>query len=71
MSNILLETHKLLVNDYKRLLRPGGQLILSGLLAQQKAELDEIFQKNGFDLEQVETMQEWAAFIYSRHEKNG
>ncbi|NDG27263.1 MAG: methyltransferase domain-containing protein, partial [Proteobacteria bacterium] len=32
LSNILLETHFLLAPHYRRLLVPGGQLILSGLL---------------------------------------
>jgi ribosomal protein L11 methyltransferase len=69
VSNILLETHKQLVDDYRRLLAPGGQLILSGLLAHQKAELLETFRPLGFTLDGTESLQEWMALSLMRRDE--
>jgi len=64
VSNILLETHKELWPSYARLLRPGGQIILSGLLTQQKEDIDRLVQEDGFLLELAESRQEWLALLY-------
>lgn len=69
ISNILLETHKELLPDYQRLVAPGGQLLLSGLLAHQKAELVELFKPHGFVLEATETLQEWMALAMVRRDE--
>lgn len=69
ISNILLEAHKALAKDYLRILAPGGQLILSGLLGHQKELLQEIMQPLGFELQVQESMQEWAAFLYTVKER--
>lgn len=66
LSNILLETHRLLATQYLRLLLPGGQLILSGLLASQRHELEELMNTAGFALDGTEGSQEWMAFIFKR-----
>jgi len=68
VSNILLETHKEMVADYRRLLAPGGQLLLSGLLTHQKAELLECFKPHGFVLDGTESQQEWMAISFTRRD---
>jgi ribosomal protein L11 methyltransferase len=66
VSNILLETHKELAGDYRRLVKDGGLLILAGLLTQQKEEIDRLFSHQGFVLEISESWQEWLALMYVR-----
>lgn len=65
LSNILLETHRELVQEYARLVVRGGQLVLSGLLAHQKAEIQELMSIHGFMLEASETRQEWFAGLFT------
>lgn len=69
VSNILLETHKELAADYLRLLPETGQLVLSGLLAPQTQEVDELFQGMGFVFDSSVTLQEWTALGYTRGAK--
>lgn len=66
VSNILLETHLLLAKEYGRLVVPGGQLILSGLLGGQRAYLEEAILPQGFVPLVSYHLQEWAAFSYVR-----
>lgn len=66
VSNILLDTHRELAQQYARLLGPRGQLILSGLLASQKTEVVEIMAEVGFQLEASESSQEWIALAFVR-----
>jgi ribosomal protein L11 methyltransferase len=63
-SNILLETHRELAAQYKKLLAPAGALILSGLLGDQRADIDQVMRSHKFCLEESENLQEWAAFLY-------
>ncbi len=65
VSNILLDTHRLLAADYARLLKDGGELILSGLLAYQKRELESFLLPLGFVPIGACNFQEWAAFSYT------
>lgn len=69
VSNILLETHLLLAKDYGRLLVPGGQLILSGLLGGQREALEQAVLREGFVPLVSYGLQEWAAYSYIR--RNG
>ncbi len=69
ISNILLETHRQLAPHYFRLLAPGGILILSGLLGEQRAAIDEVMRAAGFTLDQSDAVQEWAAFMYRPNSK--
>lgn len=66
LSNILLETHRALAPEYHRLLRPAGHIVLSGLLAPQRDEIEEIMQRQGFTLEGTESSQEWMAFVFRK-----
>lgn len=65
VSNILLETHRELASQYKRLLAPHGQIILSGLLAHQKNDIVEIMRDAGFQLEASESSQDWIALAFT------
>ncbi len=65
VSNILLETHRQLAPHYRRLISPRGQVILSGLLGHQKAEIVEIMQQEGFTLEASESSQDWIALAFT------
>ncbi len=65
VSNILLETHRLLAADYARLLKDGGQLILSGLLAYQKNDLESFLFPLGFVPMGSCNFQEWGAYSYT------
>jgi len=68
VSNILLDTHLKLVESYRDHLSSNGILILSGILAHQRQELDETFRTHGFIEEFSETLQEWAGIAYTRRE---
>ncbi len=67
VSNILLETHLQLAPLYREKLAPGGQLILSGLLTPQKAELLEAMKVAGLVEETSKSSQEWLAMTL-RHQ---
>jgi ribosomal protein L11 methyltransferase len=66
VSNILLETHRQLAAHYRRLLLPGGQIILSGLLGHQKTDIVEIMGEVGFQLEASESSQDWIALAFTK-----
>jgi ribosomal protein L11 methyltransferase len=59
LANILLETHMELLKEYKRLMKPRGHLILSGLLAWQKAPILAALKKEGFITEVIDHLQDW------------
>lgn len=65
VSNILLDTHREMASQYRRLIAPRGQLILSGLLASQKADVVELMSEAGFSLEASEASQEWIALAFT------
>lgn len=69
VSNILLETHTHLAMHYQRLLKPGGLLILSGLLGGQLKFLEPELAKLHFEFQQSYLLQEWAAFSYALRPK--
>ncbi len=66
LSNILLETHRELAPEYKRLCRPGGYLVLAGLLAPQIKETLAFVSKQGFRFEEARYLQEWGALLLRR-----
>lgn len=68
VANILLETHLLLSHQYERLLKPGGLLILAGLLGGQIQSIEGVFRGKGFAPQQKYWLQEWAACSYTRRE---
>lgn len=65
VANILLETHLLLADQYKKLLNPGGLLVLAGLLGGQIRQLEESLFARGFVPQQKYWLQDWAACSYT------
>lgn len=66
LANILLETHQELAPDYARVLAPGGTIILSGLLVQQRGEVEATMQAAGLILDSTKSMQEWIAMAFRK-----
>ncbi|MBN2646317.1 MAG: 50S ribosomal protein L11 methyltransferase [Thiotrichales bacterium] len=60
LANILSGPLKALAPEFSRLVKSGGQLVLSGLLESQAAELQTHYRQFGFVLDQLETQEEWA-----------
>lgn len=59
IANILAGPLKELAPEFDRLLKPGGTLVLSGLLATQAEDLQAHFQSIGIPLDTFETKDEW------------
>ncbi|MDG6774881.1 50S ribosomal protein L11 methyltransferase [Thiomicrorhabdus sp. ZW0627] len=59
VANILAGPLKELAPEFDRLLKPGGTLVLSGLLATQAAELQAHYKAIGIQLDTLETKEEW------------
>ncbi len=59
IANILAGPLKELATEFDRLLKPGGTLVLSGLLAVQAEGLKSHYQTLGIELNQFETLDEW------------
>lgn len=60
IANILAGPLKELSTEFDRLLKPGGQLVLSGLLETQAAELQTHYATLGIQLDNLQTKEEWA-----------
>jgi ribosomal protein L11 methyltransferase len=60
VANILAGPLKELSTEFDRLLKPGGQLVLSGLLETQAAELQAHYATLGIQLNTLQTKEEWA-----------
>lgn len=69
ISNILLETHRVLASEYSRLIAPGGLLLLSGLLGYQRQEVLEIMRSNDFVNIESRNYQEWASFLFVKRKQ--
>lgn len=59
VANILAGPLKELSPEFDRLLKPGGTLVLSGLLSSQADELIEHYKAEGIDLNTLQTKEEW------------
>lgn len=59
VANILAGPLKELSPEFDRLLKPGGTLVLSGLLSSQADELIEHYKAEGIDLNSLQTKEEW------------
>jgi ribosomal protein L11 methyltransferase len=66
LSNILLETHQELAVDYARVVKPGGTIILSGLLGQQRNDVEVVMREAGFVLDATKSLQEWIAMAFRK-----
>ncbi|MCK5783277.1 MAG: 50S ribosomal protein L11 methyltransferase, partial [Desulfobacterales bacterium] len=52
-----------LASEFPRLLKPGGRLILSGILVNQIPEVTKIYAGLGFFIKPTTVMGEWAAVV--------
>lgn len=60
IANILAGPLKELATEFNRLLKPGGTLLLSGLLTTQAEELQAHYKEFGIELDTLQTKEEWA-----------
>lgn len=60
IANILSGPLKELAPEFERLVKNGGELVLSGLLQTQAADLQQHYRQFGFELDQLDTEEEWA-----------
>ncbi len=67
LANILAGPLKELAPEFARLVKQGGQLVLSGLLARQAAELVTHYRQFGFELDTLQTSEEWALLSGVKH----
>lgn len=67
LANILAGPIKELATEFAHLVKPGGQLVLSGLLASQAAELVTHYRQFGFELDTLQTSEEWALLSGVKH----
>ena len=68
VANIIAPVLLQLAPEFSRLLKPGGRLILSGILLDQIPGLTKTYTDLGFFLKPTETMDEWAAFVCEKKE---
>jgi len=61
VANIIAPVLRQLAPELSRLLRPGGQLILSGILFEQLSDLIEVFAESGFRVVESRSFGEWTA----------
>jgi len=67
LANILAGPLKSLAPEFKRLLKPNGTLVLSGLLSQQAEDLIDFYQSQGFTLTEKNILDEWAQLSFIFH----
>jgi ribosomal protein L11 methyltransferase len=67
IANILAGPLKELATEFDRLVKPGGRLVLSGLLQSQADELVEHYRQFGFELDERKTQDEWALIAGYKH----
>jgi ribosomal protein L11 methyltransferase len=60
LANLLAHTHLALAPRYRRLVAPGGQLILGGILEHEDAEVVEGLAGAGFALEEKLVIEGWS-----------
>ncbi len=68
VANIIAPVLLQLAPEFSRLLKPGGRLILSGILVDQIPEVTKTYAGLGFLVKPTETMGEWAAFVCQKRD---
>ena len=64
VANIIAPVLRQLAPELVRLLKPGGRLILSGILVEQLPELTRIYSELGLALQESKISGEWTACVY-------
>ncbi|MBF6058198.1 50S ribosomal protein L11 methyltransferase [Thiomicrorhabdus heinhorstiae] len=67
LANILAGPLKELAAEFERLMKPGAQLVLSGLLASQADELIQHYKNFGIELTELRTREEWGLLSGRKH----
>jgi ribosomal protein L11 methyltransferase len=63
VANLLAEIVARLVDDAKKVIKPGGYFISSGIIAAKREEIEEKLGQAGFEIVEVITMEDWVAII--------
>lgn len=63
VANILAGIIVNLIPDAKRVLKPGGLFISSGILAEQETEMIEKISEHGFKIKQINQIEDWIVII--------
>ena len=66
LCNILAPVIKLLGPDFEKILGYEGKVILSGLLVEQIKELQEFFVPLGWEVLDIQTMDQWALMVLTK-----
>ena len=64
VANIIADVILILSADLKKALKPGGKLVLSGILEKYKARIEQAFSDLNFV--QMKKQNEWLSFVYER-----
>ena len=65
--NILARTIISMAEDIKRLTRPGGFIILSGIISEKIELISECFKKIGFNIIEISEEEGWYALVAERN----
>ena len=70
VANIISPVLKALKEDLKAACRVGGKLVLSGILAEERGEVEEAFLEDGIPLKQIDhrIKGEWCSLTFIRVE---
>lgn len=66
LANLITRLHHSLLSQYETRVAPGGQLLLSGILKDDRHALIEALQEHGFHLEKELVGKEWCALLLHR-----
>ncbi|HSD62186.1 MAG TPA: 50S ribosomal protein L11 methyltransferase, partial [Ignavibacteriaceae bacterium] len=66
VANIQMNILINLAEDFRKRLKQGGLLLLSGLLKEDEEEVVRKFCKNGFSLIETRQMEEWIALVFQK-----
>jgi ribosomal protein L11 methylase PrmA len=66
LANLLTHTHLTLANEYRRLVAPGGGLILGGMLAGEHTRVAAELGGDGFAPEAHLDVEGWASLLLRR-----
>ena len=64
VANIIADVILILSADLKKALKPGGKLVLSGILEKYKDRIEQVFSDLNFV--QMKKQNEWLSFVYER-----
>lgn len=67
VANILAGPLKELAPEFIRLLKPGGTLVLSGLLTNQAPELIAFYEQQGFALLEQQDLDDWSLLCFQKN----